>query len=158
MPQCAAYLDLVGPGYLFGGQASGFYWSAGPVVFESTHRTRRLHSSDLPYHHAGSSRASMGRSISQQPHRVLVLHCFWSPIPLSAERRFPAFPAASSSRRMTVIRATKAIRNSSPSPYQSTLSKSYRRRIRASSGMSSPQDVKPYFRQCIPPPLYCCRL
>ncbi|PLW50512.1 hypothetical protein PCASD_01416 [Puccinia coronata f. sp. avenae] len=44
---------------------------------------------------------------------------------------------------MTVIRATKAVRKSSPYPYQSTLSQSYRRRSRASSGMSSPQEVKP---------------
>ncbi|PLW35912.1 hypothetical protein PCANC_17900 [Puccinia coronata f. sp. avenae] len=58
---------------------------------------------------------------------------------------FPAFlQQLPSSRRMTVIRATRAISKSSPYPYQSTLSQSYRRRSRASSGMSSPQDVKPY--------------
>ncbi|PLW34843.1 hypothetical protein PCANC_18729 [Puccinia coronata f. sp. avenae] len=58
---------------------------------------------------------------------------------------FPAFlQQLPSSRCMTVICATRAISKSSPYPYQSTLSQSYRRRSRASSGMSSPQDVKPY--------------
>ncbi|PLW27343.1 hypothetical protein PCANC_22711 [Puccinia coronata f. sp. avenae] len=47
---------------------------------------------------------------------------------------FPAFlQQLPSSRRMTVIRATRAISKSSPYPYQSTLSQSYRRRSRASS-------------------------
>ncbi|PLW44132.1 hypothetical protein PCANC_13779 [Puccinia coronata f. sp. avenae] len=57
---------------------------------------------------------------------------------------FPSFlQQLPASRCMTVIRATKAIRKSSPYPYQSTLSQSYCRRSRASSGMSSPQEVKP---------------
>ncbi|PLW22829.1 hypothetical protein PCASD_14574 [Puccinia coronata f. sp. avenae] len=57
---------------------------------------------------------------------------------------FPSFlQQLPASRRMTVIRATKAVRKSSPYPYQSTLIQSYRRRSRASSVMSSPQEVKP---------------
>ncbi|PLW19342.1 hypothetical protein PCANC_09117 [Puccinia coronata f. sp. avenae] len=55
---------------------------------------------------------------------------------------FPAFlQQLPASRRMTVIRATKADRK--PYPYQSSLSQSYRRRSRAASSMNASPAVKP---------------
>ncbi|PLW23929.1 hypothetical protein PCASD_14173 [Puccinia coronata f. sp. avenae] len=55
---------------------------------------------------------------------------------------FPAFlQQLPASRRMTVIRATKAVRK--PYPYQSTLSQSYCRRSCAASSMNASPDVKP---------------
>ncbi|PLW06986.1 hypothetical protein PCASD_25788 [Puccinia coronata f. sp. avenae] len=84
------------------------------------------------------------RPVSTQASLFDPLLCFPPGISTGRIVGFPFFlPQRSTPRRMTVFRTTKAVRNSSPSPYQSTLSKSYRRRIRASSGMSSPQDVKP---------------
>ncbi|PLW45147.1 hypothetical protein PCASD_04552 [Puccinia coronata f. sp. avenae] len=158
-------------------QLSGYPFSRLRITHRRTHR---LHSSDLPYHHAdGLLVRRLGRSISSAAkHQFSALHCSESAdsrvqalgpsvldLPdLSSTRSSPLLPAISlgisigrnavfpaflqqlpASRRMTVIRATKAIRKSSPYPYQSTLSQSYRRRSRASSGMSSPQDVKPVF-------------
>ncbi|PLW05564.1 hypothetical protein PCASD_25716 [Puccinia coronata f. sp. avenae] len=236
MPQCAAYLDLVGPGYSLCGRASGFYCSAGlvrvwfggcrgeiwvdagrtslrrnprlrvpsgpdlgsPAALEQpvscpllgytfshlridpsaystgytpqicrtimldgllVRRLGRLISSAAKHQALGPSIASrVGRFprtgigpfntrpflTSAQP----ALPSFYPQLPLGISigqnAVFPSFlQQLPASRCMTVIRATKAIRKSSPYPYQLTLSQSYRRRSRASSGMSSPQEVKP---------------
>ncbi|PLW42084.1 hypothetical protein PCASD_11920 [Puccinia coronata f. sp. avenae] len=118
----------------------------------------RLHSSDLPYHHVLSSSWVLIRSVdlfSGQTPSSRPIHCVWiqpalprfypqyrSGISIGRNAVFPAFlQQLPASRRMTVIRATKAVRK--PYPYQSTLSQSYRRRSRAASSMNASPDVKP---------------
>ncbi|PLW57881.1 hypothetical protein PCANC_00955 [Puccinia coronata f. sp. avenae] len=107
----------------------------------------RLHSSDLPYHHVLSSswvsiqlvNLFSGQTPSSRP-----IHSVWSRLIPAIGRNavFPAFlQQLPASRRMTVIRATKAVRK--PYPYQSTLSQSYCRRSRAASSMNASPDVKP---------------
>ncbi|PLW35777.1 hypothetical protein PCANC_25100 [Puccinia coronata f. sp. avenae] len=107
-------------------------------------RLGRSISSAAKHQALGPSIASRVGRFPPQP----ALPSFYPQLPLgiSIGRNavFPSFlQQLPASRRMTVICATKAIRKSSPYPYQSTFSQSYCRQSRASSGMSSPQEVKP---------------
>ncbi|PLW27307.1 hypothetical protein PCANC_26115, partial [Puccinia coronata f. sp. avenae] len=130
------------------------------VVFESTHRRTRpatllrsaaKHQVLGPFIASGVGRfprtgigpfSTWPLPSSVQPALPRFYPQYRSGISIGRNAVFPAFlQQLPASRRMTVIRATKAVRK--PYPYQSTLSQSYRRRSCAASSMNASPDVKP---------------
>ncbi|PLW25350.1 hypothetical protein PCANC_28606 [Puccinia coronata f. sp. avenae] len=84
------------------------------------------------------------RPVSIQPSLFSPLLCFPPGISTGRIVGFPFFlPQRSTARRMTVIRTAKASYKPAPYPYQSTISRAYRRRTRSSLAMLPSSDAYP---------------
>ncbi|PLW26463.1 hypothetical protein PCASD_26051 [Puccinia coronata f. sp. avenae] len=80
---------------------------------------------------------------STQPALASLLLCILPGISTGRISVFPSFPQRSTSYCMTVVRTAKAPYKPAPYPYQSTISRAYRRRNRTSLVMNPPSAAYP---------------